>query len=146
MKNVYKTRIRKNTESLRKSLLEMGYKISESTIKTYYDEIMCCDGIAYGCDYPYWLRNEAIDCGDNEKLFLTLSYIREDSCIGRFYYVLSSSGKPYEYIFECTGETRQNGKVVGIICERYDNKNIKCSFHIDQVKEIDIEKLIEILS
>ena len=71
--------IRKNTLELRRKLEELGYIISGTLVITNFDEIICYDIIAYGCEYPWEYRQKAIDCGTNEELFLALAALRDDS-------------------------------------------------------------------
>lgn len=71
--------IRKNTPELRKKLEELGYIISDTLVITNFNEIICYDNIAYGCEYPCEYRQKAIDCGVNEELFLALIALRDDT-------------------------------------------------------------------
>ena len=71
--------IRKNTPELREKLRKLGYIISETLVITNFDEIVCYDNIAYGCEYPCEYRQKAIDCGTNEDLFIALAALRDDT-------------------------------------------------------------------
>lgn len=71
--------IRKNTLELRRKLEELGYIICGTLVITNVSEIICYDNIAYGCEYPWEYRQKAIDCGENEELFLALAALRDDN-------------------------------------------------------------------
>lgn len=76
--------IRKNTPELRKKLEELGYKYST------FDDLKL-DGITTfpaKSEYSVWANyhfdgkhtlKSYIDCGDNERLFLALAALRDDS-------------------------------------------------------------------
>lgn len=75
--------IRKNTPKLRDRLEELGYKFSFSVrmgygigIITINENVVSNNGHDIG---------DAIDCGENEELFLALAALREDSDINQYF-------------------------------------------------------------
>lgn len=88
--------IRKNTPELRDKLEEFGYKIP--LCSSYYEGrkrgLLCRPNLAIGipddCDdfnLDEYLKNNPhiIDCGTNEKLFLALAALRDDSDINQLF-------------------------------------------------------------
>lgn len=72
--------IRKNTPDLIRSLTELGYKHTPSTIKPITPLLVVSNGF-YACNFPYSCENKNIfiDCMNNEKLFLAMAAVRDDS-------------------------------------------------------------------
>ena len=68
--------IRKKTPELRKKLEELGYTILFSARNGYGNGLLASCAFAYGQPYSTPL---VIDCGDNEKLFISIAALRDDS-------------------------------------------------------------------
>lgn len=80
--------IRKNTPELRKKLEELGYTILFSVRNGCGGGIRTCGGYASSTKAPN--NADIIDCGENERLFLALAALREDS--DRFQWFCDDNG------------------------------------------------------
>lgn len=96
--------IRKNTPELRKKLGELGYKVSnEAHIN---DNFLTIDNNeVFGIEEPYTPEeyNGYIHCGTNEKLFLAIAALRDDT--DKYQWFISPEGvwvynKDYDSILE----------------------------------------------
>ena len=96
--------IRKNTPELRKKLEELGYKVSnEAHIN---DNFLTIDNNeVFGIEEPYTPEecNGYIHCGTNEKLFLAIAALRDDT--DKYQWFISPEGvwvynKDYDSILE----------------------------------------------
>ena len=96
--------IRKNTPELRKKLGELGYKVSnEAHIN---DNFLTIDNNeVFGIEEPYTPKecNGYIHCGTNEKLFLAIAALRDDT--DKYQWFISPEGvwvynKDYDSILE----------------------------------------------
>ena len=79
--------IRKNTPEIRKKLEELGY---ENKIIMGNPILYAGKGVIYSTDiyYPSFklmLREQVIDCSDNEELFFALAALRDDSDIEQIF-------------------------------------------------------------
>lgn len=72
--------IRKNTEGLRLALDLLGYKPMQSIIRNREDMLFVKDGYFMN-NFPYdtTQSDKAIDCSNNESLFLALATLRDDT-------------------------------------------------------------------
>ena len=96
--------IRKNTPELRKKLEELGYTNGAWESPHFeYPYLSCFPNQKFGlfkgkgfymteddyrCDGKHWTYNppkEYIDCGTNEKLFLALSALRDDTDVNQWF-------------------------------------------------------------
>ena len=96
--------LRKNTPELRKKLGELGYKVSnEAHIN---DNFLTIDNNeVFGIEEPYTPEecNGYIHCGTNEKLFLAIAALRDDT--DKYQWFISPEGvwvynKDYDSILE----------------------------------------------
>lgn len=87
--------IRKNTLELRKKLEELGYTILFSARNGYGNVLCACGNSVTSADAPL----NAIDCGTNEQLFLSLAALREDS--DKFQWFCDDEVGEYKSLFFC---------------------------------------------
>ena len=73
--------IRKNTPEIRKKLEELGYKYYSRDTKYGVESALFCHDGKYYEVYPAKpsIYHSIIDCGTNEKLFLALAALRDDT-------------------------------------------------------------------
>ena len=70
--------IRKNTPELVNALEQLGYGTLFSARNGYGEYLCCYNSIVTGADGSV-INYEFIDCGTNEKLFLAIAALRDDS-------------------------------------------------------------------
>lgn len=120
-------------------LKHMGYTITNSLDNVSCGEIFIYNKTAFGCDYPAEFINQAYDCGTNVSLFLKLAEYRKDSAIGRLFRYNGT-----DVIIECSGETKQDGKLCSIIGYRTDNYDVVGKFHPDNLSELTLKEIYNI--
>ena len=93
--------IRKNTKELQDKLSDLGYA-------SYHDSERSSDGTYYG-----------IDCGDNEKLFLAIAALRDDSDKDQLFF--NNGDTDCKYPIECIHDEFHMFSIDPDTCECIDH-------------------------
>lgn len=118
------------------NLKRMGYSITNSLDNVSCGEIFIYNKTAFGCDYPAEFINQSYDCGTNVCLFLKLAEYKKDTAIGRLFRYNGT-----DVIIECSGETKQDGKLCSIIGYRIDDYDVVGKFHPDNLTELTLREI-----
>lgn len=143
--------IRKNTPELRKKLEELGYKFSGAD----HIELDCIvtfphhDTFSVFATYHFNIYDDNfktawkgyIDCGINEKLFLALAALRDDTPINSYYWFNDN-------LFKCEGleidrVLKNNTANYLLKCRRVDNPMIISCFKERNTIKATVEEIIE---
>lgn len=116
--------IRKNTPELKKELSKLGYKFGgRYGTSDNYPILYCSWKRFYECAYEH-NRSYAIDCGDNEELFLAILSISD--CTDMNQWFVSEKGK----FIICSGNTFDPYK------EGLSLEDCKLQWHKASIKEL----------
>ena len=138
--------IRKNTHELRKKLEELGYKYST------FDDLKL-DGITTfpaKSEYSVWANyhfdgkhtlKSYIDCGDNERLFLALAALRDDTPINSYYWFNDKLFKCEK--IEIDNVLKNNTANYLLKCRCVNNPMIVSCFKERKVRKATVEEIIE---
>lgn len=155
--------IRKNTPEIREKLKELGYRIcacasfaSNIWLYTYIDKEYNCytvhgfgDGTIEGSQEAALnlflhenatSENPAIDCGDDEELFLALAVLRDDSDYMQwFVYPKTRTKRLNGYFGQIVGMDGHYQEIVGYEWHRNENKDNILTQRINEMKQIEGE-------
>lgn len=125
--------IRKNTQEIMKNLRDIGYCESDfcyGDCECIY--VNCFEYGAYGeVDKNTELLSNAIDCGDNEELFLAIAALRDDSDKHQLFF--HNKDIECEYPIECIHDKFHLIQVDEYLSKYKDRKN---EYHKATVEEL----------
>lgn len=135
--------IRKNTPELRKKLEELGYKYST------FDDLKL-DGITTfpaKSEYSVWANyhfdgkhtlKSYIDCGDNERLFLALAALRDDSDYMQWFVCPKTCMRRMAGCFgQIVGMDGHYREIVGYEWHRHENNDNALTTKLNEMKQME---------
>ncbi len=140
---IYSCFIRINNERLKRELEHLGYDVSKlktgryciatSTANSSAVEI---DEESFDCSNPHrtWNCSGRIDCGKNEKLFLAIAALRDDSDINQWFVYNNTDWENEEDLKEITFFLCKEKNVKSEMC---------CNLLYNDCRKATIEELIK---
>ena len=149
--------IRKNTPEIRKKLEELGYIASYPMVQhpDVYNNILVCNffgALYYGITEDEMLQSEhiiniaknsgAIDCGNNEELFLALAALRDDTDYMQWFVSTKTRTRRLPGCFgQVIGMDGHYKEIVGYEWHRHENKDSALTERLNSMIQMEVEDM-----